>query len=70
MTNKPQKTRTALIEHIKNTILHGKGIQKRIKADAAKAIISSRNDGVFHDPKWQDDCIDLPKKKAPDSQQP
>lgn len=56
--------RSALIKKITDEILHGKGIQERIAADAAKPIISSRNDGVFHDPAWQADWIDLPKKSV------
>ncbi len=60
--SKKAPSRTELMKQITNTILHGKGIQKRIAADAAKPIISSRNDGVRYDPAWQDDIIGRPKK--------
>ncbi len=59
------RTRAALIEQIKNAILHCKGIQERIAADAAKPVISSRDDGVRYDPAWQDDVLRGMKKGLP-----
>ena len=47
-------------------IITGPGVAKRIAADAKKPVISSRNDGVFFDPRWQDDIPAPPKpKKSP-----
>lgn len=62
--SKKAPSRAELMKQIMGKMRDGKSIQKRIAADAAKPAIYSRNDGVFHDPKWQDDWIDLPKKSG------
>jgi len=40
---------------VATAIITGKGPAKRIAADAAKPVISSPDDGVVFDPRWQDD---------------
>ena len=58
---KPKTKRTPqnaeLINKIKAVMLDGSGIRRRIEANLALPVKYPRDDGVFFDPKWQDDII-------------
>ena len=44
-------------------IITGEGVKKRIKAEQKLPVRFPGNDGIFFDPNWQDDWIDLMKPK-------
>jgi hypothetical protein len=55
MKRKEGSSASELIKRVNEIILSGRGIKKRVAADARRLRKFSRNDGVFFDPNWQDD---------------
>jgi hypothetical protein len=54
---KRKDSASELVKRVHEIILSGKGIKERVAADAKRPRKFSRNDGVFFDPRWQDDGV-------------
>ena len=52
---KSRRQATELVNKIKGVIMDGDSFRRRVAENLAEPVKYPRNDGVFFDPRWQDD---------------